>query len=80
MSEYKRRQDECFKDLKDILEEKGMSKTIQSYLARIEDVFRFYIVADLDWEMIHLKSISLDGKKLENFLKGITETIESYME
>jgi len=50
--DYKKKQDEGFRRLKVILQEKGETEDIQGYEVRMANVFAWYTIVDLNWEII----------------------------
>jgi hypothetical protein len=80
MENYKKAQEQGFNDLKAILEEKGITESLQRYIKRLEDVFAFYVVMDLNWPLILNQIRSKNNGDLESYLKSITLLVESYDE
>lgn len=80
MVDYKKKQDEGFSKLKGILQEKGETETIQGYEVRMANVFAWYTIVDLNWEIILCTAQGKNGDELEKFIHQLTELIESYDE
>lgn len=80
MHDCKKRQEEGFNKLKDILKERGTSKTIQGYIARMEKVFTWYIIEDLNWKLVHCMAQRKNGGELEDFMVKLVKLVESYKE
>ena len=77
---YKKRQEEGFQTLKSILQDKITSDTIQDCVKRMEEVFEWYTIIDLNWDIILLKIKERDGASLEEYLSSLTALVESYAE
>lgn len=80
MADYKKRQEEGFIKLKEILQNKETTETIQSYVKRLDNMFKQYIIIDLKWDTILHECKKMEGNKLENFMLKLTTLVESYDE
>jgi len=80
MVDYKKKQEEGFSELKKILQEKGETETIQGCEVRMEKVFTWYILVELNWATILCTAQRLNGNELENFILQLTKLVESYDE
>lgn len=80
MVDYKKKQDEGFRRLKVILQEKGETEDIQDYERRMTNVFAWYTLVDLNWELILCTVQGKNGDELENFMLNLTKLVESYDE
>lgn len=80
MHDCKKRQEEGFTKLKGILQERETSETVQGYIARMERVFTWYIIEDLNWKMVHCMAQGKNGDELEDFMANLVKVVESYEE
>jgi len=80
MVDYKKSQEDGFRQLNEILQQKGVTETIQEYIKRLETMFYFYIIVDLDWEVVLQKVHGLSGDELEKFLAQFVKIVEDYSE
>lgn len=80
MVDYKKKQEEGFSELKKILQEKGETETIQDCEVRMENVFTWYILVELNWAMILCTTQRLNGNELEKYVFQLMKLVESYAE
>ena len=80
MVDYKKKQEEGFSELKKILQEKGETETIQDCEVRMENVFTWYILVEVNWAMILCTTQRLNGNELEKYVFQLMKLVESYAE
>lgn len=80
MDSYEKNQTEGFQKFKELMKEKGMTKTMEEYIERLDAIFSWYVIVDFDWNDILEKSKNLTGDKLNNYVCNLVEVADSYDE